>query len=349
MISRYFVVLAIGACLCASTKADKVDDLFAQDPHEPGCAVGYSKNGEIQFVRGYGTSNLEHGVPISDKTRFHIASVSKEFTAAAIGMLVLEGKIKLNDDVRKYLVHFPKFDQVVTIEHLLLHTSGIANHTLLIRANGLDYGNSFKQDETLDMVLAEGLSFEPGSRFQYSSSYLVLGDVIEKVAGMPLRNFLKTRVFDPLGMKDSGLHDDFSLIPNRAEGYLEEDGNWINDPIRFALTGSGGIHMTIRDLLHWDHALRSDKLMKGLAKLLYDSKPVPVAENVDYHFGFFRSIFRGARAFAHSGSYQGTKTLMYSYEPGSAVAISCNRRLDIQKLNFALIDIVSPLSEPNTK
>ncbi len=337
------VFLCVCVCICLSAKADPIDDLFAQDPSEPGCAVGYSKDGEIQFVRGYGSSNLEHRIPISPKTRFHVASVSKEFTAAAIGILILEGKLKLSDDVRKHLTDFPKFDHAITIEHLLLHTSGIGNHTLFMRDKGWDYGNAYSQAEMLDMVLAEGLNFAPGLRHEYGSGYLVLGNIIERLTGMPLRQFLQQRLFEPLGMKDSGLHDDFSIIPNRAEGYLRKDDNWINDRVRYALTGSGGVHMTIGDLLRWDHAVRTDKLMKGLSKLIYDSKPVHVIENVDYHFGFFRSKFRGTPSFAHSGSYQGTKTLMYSYESGSATAISCNHRVDVQKLTWALIGIVSPL------
>jgi len=335
-------VLMMGLCFSRAAIADPIDELFAQDALAPGCAVGFSKNGRIEFVRGYGASNLEHSSPITPKTRFHIASVSKAFTGAAIGLLVLEGKIKLSDDVRKYLRDFPEFPHQVTIEHLLQHTSGLGNHTLLMRAKGLDYGNSLKQSDTLEMVLAEGLSFEPGLRHEYSSSYLVLGDVIERISGVPLREFLKQRVFDPLGMNESGLHDDFSIIPNRAEGYLKENDKWVNDRIRYSLTGSGGVHMTIGDLLRWEHALRTDKLMKGLSKLIYDTQAVPVIENVDYHFGFFRSMFRDERSYAFSGSYQGSKTLMYGFESGSTTAIACNHRLDIQKLTWALIDIVSP-------
>lgn len=304
--------------------------------------VGYSRFGEIEYLKGFGAANLEHGVPITARTRFHIASVSKEFTAASIGMLLLEGKLALSDDVRMHLPEMPDFGEVITIEQLLRHSSGLANHTKLMPMMGLDFGNSVQQQEVLDAVYAEGLRFKPGTRYEYSASYLVLGRVIEAVSGMPLRTFLESRIFRPLGLTNSGLHDDFSIIPNRAEGYLQEDGQWRNDRIRYALVGSGGIHMTVGDLLKWNHALRTDKLAKGLARLVFDTPAIAVMENLEYHFGFFRSQFRGARSSAHSGSYQGSKTLLYSFEPGLATAIACNHRADVQALTWKLIDIIAP-------
>lgn len=333
----YIGVFVISLFIAQSAFAEDLGALFEQDQTEPGCAVGYARKGKIEYLRGFGRANLEHEVPITPQTRFHIASVSKEFTAAAIGMLILEGQLSLDDDVRKHLPKFPKFEHVVTIQHLLQHTSGLANHSKLIGRLGLDYGNSMSQQAVLDMVFAEGLKFKPGAKYEYSSSYLVLALVVEKLTNTPLREFLRKRIFEPLDMNDSGLHDDFSIIPNRAEGYLKAGDKWVNDRVRYAFVGSGGIHMTISDLLTWEHALRNDKLADGLADLMYNSPPVNVMDNVDYHFGFFRSIFKGASATAHSGSYQGTKTLMYSFGEGRVTAISCNHRVDIQELTWAFI------------
>ena len=338
-----FTCLLVLTLFCRGTNASEIESLFAQDRQDPGCAVGVSRNGKIEYLKGFGTANLEHNIPIGPETRFHIASISKEFTAAAIGILLLEDKISLDDDVRIYLPEFPKFDQVVTIRHLLQHSSGLANHTILMRREALDYGNSYTPDEILKIVYAEGLSFKPGSKYQYGANYLVLGRVVERVSGMPLRLFLKQRIFDPLGMKESGLHDDSSLVPNRAEGYLRDGDRWINDRVRYTLTGSGGVHMTIGDLLLWNHALRNDGLRDGLTEIIFDSSPMPVMENLAYHFGFFRSKYRGARASAHSGSYQGTKSLLFAFEPGFATAIACNHKTDVQKLTWALIDIVASL------
>ncbi len=317
---------------------ESLDELFAQDPLEPGCAVGYAREGKIEYLKGFGIANLEHGIPITPTTRFHIASISKELTGAAVGILILEGKLTLDDDVRSVLPEVPEFEHPITIRHLLHHSSGLANHTRLMPVNNMDYGNAYTQQEMLDLVFAEGLAFKPGTKFEYGASYLLLGKVVERLTDLPLREYLKKHIFEPLGMKSSGLHDDFSLIPNRAEGYLDKDGVWINDRVRYGLTGSGGVHMTISDLLLWNHASRNDLLVEGLAELLYESPAISVTEELQYHFGFTRTTYQDERATVHSGSYQGTRTLLYAFEPGYATAVSCNHRADVRAMTIALRD-----------
>jgi CubicO group peptidase (beta-lactamase class C family) len=323
--------------------ADEIDDLFQHDEAGPGCAYGYAKDGEIQFLRGFGLANLEHEVPITASTRFHVASVSKQFTGAVIGLLALEGKINLLDDVRKYVPAFPEYDHTITLEHLLQHSSGIKNHTKLMGSKGIDYGNSISQNEALDLVFAEDLNFVPGTRFEYSSGYLVLARVVEEVTDTPFREVLEKRLFEPLGMKNTGLHDDFSLIPNRAEGYLRDGDQWINDRIRYVLVGSGGLHMTIEDLLIWSHALRNDKLAKGLNRLIFESATMPVVpETTYYNFGLFRSEYRGQRLSWHTGSYQASRTTVVNFEPGMTTVIACNNRIDVEALSWKLVAKIAP-------
>ena len=161
----YLLALFYAYSVSAShANANELDALFEQNPEEPGCAVGYARDGKIEYLRGFGSANLEHDVPISAQTRFHIASVSKEFTAAAIGMLMLQGKISFDDDVRKFLPDFPKFGEVITINHLLQHSSGLVNHSVLLGSKGFDYGNSMSQEDALNLVFAEGLNFKPGTK-----------------------------------------------------------------------------------------------------------------------------------------------------------------------------------------
>ena len=342
-----FFLTLLGVSTLVHAADEALDALFETDPGSPGCMAGYSVGGVTQYLRGFGLANLEHNIPISEKTRFHIGSVSKEFTAAAIGLLILEGKLSLTDDVRPFFPNMPVFDHTITIEHLLQHTSGLANHTRLMPDHNLDYGNSLEQDKMLDIVFSAGLSAPPGTRFEYSSSYLLLGDIVEKISEMPLREFLRRRIFEPLGMRSSGLHDDFSIIPNRAEGYLKQDERWVNDRVRYSLIGSGGVHMTMSDLLLWNDALYNDKLSDGLTDLMFNTAPMQVMDNLSYHFGFFRSDYNGAPSTAHSGSYQGTKTLLYHIEPDLTTVIACNHRTDIQALNWAFIEAVqAQLADP---
>lgn len=322
----------------------EVDDLFRQDINEPGCVVGYARDGKVEYLKGFGSANLEHRIPITSETRFHVASVSKQFTGVAIGLLILEGKLSLEDDVRKHVPEFPDYGHVVTVDHLLQHRSGLQNHTILMRPKDLlYYGNSTSQEDVLNLLYEHELNFKPGERFEYSSGFLVLAKIVENISGLPFREFAKQRLFKPLGMKHSGIHDDFSLIPNRAEGYVEIGNQWINDRVRYALVGSGGVHTTAGDLLIWSHAIRHDALAPGLAKLLFDTPAKPSTETSRYHFGLVRSEYRDQPTFGHSGSYQASRTTVFNFEPGMTTVIACNKRVDTDQLTWKLLaKIASP-------
>ncbi len=327
----------------SSMGANQLDGLFQQEGSEPGCAAGYAVNGEIQYLKGFGTANLEYGVPINEHTRFHVASVTKQFTAAAIGLLVLEGKVSLEDSVRSYLPEMPEYGQAITIEHLLQHTSGLKNHTQLMGLEGMDYGNAITQQAAIKLVLDQSLNFPPGEKFEYSSGYLLLARIVEEVTKMPFSSFVNRELLEPLNMNESGFHEDFSIIPNRAEGYLKEGDNWVNDRIRYTLVGSGGLYATIKDLLIWSNALRNDELTEGLAEMMFESPGVEVVPGMtQYNFGLFHSTYQNQRITWHSGSYQGTKTTVVNLEPGISVAIACNHRGDVEGLAWKMISVIAP-------
>lgn len=338
-----WIALVLVVLIATSGNAQELDDLFRQNKDEPGCVVGYARDGEVEYLKGFGSANLEHSIPITPQTRFHVASVSKQFTGVAIGLLILEGKLSLADDVRRHLPEFPDYGHPITIDHLLQHRSGLQNHSKLMRPDDLlDYGNSTSQQEALNLVFEQKLNFRPGEKFEYSSGYLVLAKIVENVSGLPFRVFAEQRLFKPLGMKHSGIHDDFSIIPNRAEGYLRDGDRWINDRVRYTLVGSGGVHSTAGDLLIWSHALRHDKLAPGLSKLLFESPAEARTEDTSYHFGLTRAEYRNQPTFGHSGSFQASRTTLYNFEPGMTTIIACNHRIDTEQLTWKLLAKIAP-------
>ena len=180
--------------------ANEVDQIFEQSVSEPGCAVGYAKDGKIEYVKGFGSANLEHDIPITSETRFHVASVTKQITGTAIGMLILEGKLSLDDNVHQYLPALPDYGTVITLRHMLLHTSGLKSYTKLMKLEGLDYGNSITQQQVLDLIYERKvLNFQPGEKFEYSNTgYFLLARVVEKVTGISFRAYTRKHLFEPL-------------------------------------------------------------------------------------------------------------------------------------------------------
>jgi len=199
----------------------RVDKLFAKwdRSDSAGCALGVVKDGKLIHARGYGMADLEHSIPITPRSVFDIASMSKQFTGMAIMLLVREGKVSLDDDVRKYIPEVPDYGVTITLRHLLYHTSGLRNQFLLGQLSGLRWGDLESRADALAMVARQReLNFKPGETHSYSNTgYFLLGEVVRRVSGQSLREFSAQHIFGPLGMKDTQVHDDVNLIiRNRA-------------------------------------------------------------------------------------------------------------------------------------
>ena len=190
--------------------------------NSPGCAVGVARNGEPLFQNGYGMANLEHDVPITPASIFHVASISKQFTAMAIILLAAEGKLSLDDSVRKYLPELPDYGHPITIRHLLTHTSGLRDQwELLAMARGRFEENRITEADVLEIVTRQkALNFVPGSEYVYSNTgFTLLGTIVRRVSGKSLRAYADERIFQPLGMRDTHFHDDYTMVVRgRAAG-----------------------------------------------------------------------------------------------------------------------------------
>jgi CubicO group peptidase (beta-lactamase class C family) len=247
---------------------EKIDALFAQwnKPDSPGCALTVVRDGQVLYKRGYGIANLDHDIPISSKTVFSIASVSKQFTAISVALLARQGKVSLDDDIRKYLPEMQQYSAPVTIRQLIYHTSGIREYSHLMQLAGTRF-----QDATVDEIYKiitrqKELNFKPGDEYLYSNSgYFLLERIVKKVSGKSLRQFAEENIFKPLGMSNTRFHDDASeVIKNRATGYSSRrDGGFAIESTTSDAVGSGGLLTTIDDLILWDRIFYQTNLIAG--------------------------------------------------------------------------------------
>ena len=252
----------------------KIDQLFSQiNDSSPGYAIAVIRDNEFIVNKGYGLSNLEHGIPINDESVFNIASLSKQFTAAAIALLIIDKKISLEDEVSKYISDFPFADSEMKVKHLIYMTSGINDYYYNPRKNNSDWSglHFFNIDTAIQASFNSAeLMYAPGSQWSYSNiNYMLLTKIVEKVAGISFSKFVQERLFRPLGMNNSFVNDDiFQIIPNRVLGYNYRDSentNWLLEGGYLTSKGSGflqinrnaphyggsGVYSSIKDLKKW--------------------------------------------------------------------------------------------------
>ena len=206
-----------------SRRIDSVFAVYATDS-TPGYALGIIRNGRLIYAKGYGLANLDDRIPITPRTAFHLASLSKQFTASAIALLILDKKLSLETPVERFFPEVKKYHADLRIKHLMYFTSGLHDYTTLPRANRDPWFSSyyFTIDDAIAASLgADSLEFAPGTKWEYSNvDFMLLAKIAERVSGMPLAAFLQQRIFNPLGMRHSSLNDDATLVvANRATGY----------------------------------------------------------------------------------------------------------------------------------
>ncbi len=350
ILKRLFVtLLAFGAMLNLSAVAQeqkkesnsalveplkvKVDALFARwdKPDSPGCALGIIKDGSFIYKRGYGMANLDYNIPISTNTSFYIASTSKQFTAMSIALLAREGKISLDDDIRKYLPEIPQYQSPVTIRHLIYHTGGIRDYLELTDLAGRHTEDVNTDDDFIKLIARQkNLNFKPGEKYLYSNSgYFLLSQIVKRVSGKSLRVFADENIFKPLGMVNTFFHDDRSeIIKNRATGYFPRKGSGFSVLItNFDRVGDGGLYTSVEDLLLWNQNFYNNKLAGGadLINNLFTTGTLNNGEKTDYAFALMTSDYKGLKMISHGGSFNGFRAEMLRFpEQKFSVICLCN-------------------------
>ncbi|HEX6126654.1 MAG TPA: serine hydrolase [Pyrinomonadaceae bacterium] len=300
--------------------AKKVDAYLAQwDKNDmPGVAVSIVKDGKLVYKRGLGMANLDHDVPNSPTTLFNVASVSKAFTAASVVLLSQQGKLSLDDDIRKYVPELPQYSDTITIRHLLHHTSGIRDYGPLVRFAGLATDSDYDEKFILKTLARQkNISFKPGSKYSYSNSgYFLLGVIVARVSGKSLRAFADENIFKPLGMKNTRFDDNrFEIVKNRAHGYMVGPGNSIRARSTLdTLVGDGGILTTVEDLYLWDQNFYDPKVGgKEMIALLTTPATLNSGEKITYAFGMWSSKYKGLKKVTHSGNVSGFRAQLVAF------------------------------------
>ncbi len=307
------------------------DSVFARyNGSVPGCAVGVYQNGAVAFAKGYGLANVEYDVPITPTTPFIVGSVSKQFTAAAIALLVEEHRIALDDDIHKYVPELPDYGKRITIDHLVHHTSGLRDWWELVGIAGLRYDDTYTVQDVLDMTARQrALNFAPGDRYLYSNTgYILLGVVVQRVTGRSLREFAAERFFGPLGMTSSHYQDDHrETVRGRAYAYSPASNGrypinvWNND-----LVGQGGVMTTVVDLQKWDENFYTGKVGGAgfLARQLQRGK-LNSDSTLSYAFGLEVGSYRGLPVVEHTGSTGGYRAVITRFPTKhTSVVALCN-------------------------
>lgn len=283
-------------------KVDEYMNAAVKNYHFSG-SILVARDGSPIVSKSYGMANYELNVPNTSQTAFRIASITKQFTAVAVMMLQERGKLNVNESICKYLEKCPAAWQPITIRNLLTHTSGIPNYRAMPRYSELASDSRFTYAGFVDVFRDAPLQFAPGERFTYSNSgYYLLGLIIERASGKTYAEFLRENIFKLLGMKNSGYDDSRSLIPNRADGYSWTGRSLVNAPyinmvIPFA---AGAIYSTTEDLLLWDKALYTEKLVsrKSLDEMFTPFK-------LDYGYGLEISNRFNRQRIRHNGGING--------------------------------------------
>jgi len=310
----------------------KVDALFARydKPNSPGCALGVIRDGRLVYARGYGLANLEHNIPISSKTVFDIGSTSKQFAAASILLLTRQGKLSLDDDIRKFIPEIPAYDQKITIRHLLHHTSGLRDYLTLMSLAGTDFSGVTTDTDALKLLARQKeINFAPGAEHLYSNSgYFLLSVIVRRASGKSLREFAHEHIFAPLGMKHTHFHDDHTMIvPVRATGYSpKENGEFGIEMSNFEQTGDGAVMTTTEDLLRWDQNFYQPKVGgRELIDLLLTQGKLNSGEQLKYASGLFVGEHRGLKMVSHGGAWAGYRAELIRFpEERLSVACLCN-------------------------
>jgi CubicO group peptidase (beta-lactamase class C family) len=324
-----FAGTAVNAQDVAAEQSMKIDALFANwnRTDSPGCAISVMRDGRIIYKHAYGMANLDHDVILTTDTPFHVASVSKQFTAAAIVLLEQDRKLSFDDDVRKHIQEFPDFGAKITIRHLLHHTSGLRDQWDLLGLAGWRYSlDLITNEDVMSLVTRQKeLNFAPGSEYLYSNTgYTLLGEIVKRASGKSLREFTTERIFVPLGMKNTHFRDDHAeVIKRQAYGYVMSEKGWRLSVTNFDTVGATSLITTVEDLLLWDENFYTGKVGgPHFTETMLHHDPLTNGESIPYAFGLITGKYRGLDTVGHSGGDAGYRSDLLRF-PTQHLSVAC--------------------------
>ncbi|NOR15386.1 MAG: serine hydrolase [Candidatus Aminicenantes bacterium] len=296
-------------------QAKTVDKLLEKwdKPDFPGAAVAVLRDGEIIYKQGYGSAQIEYEIPITPETIFHVASVSKQFTAFAIAMLADEEKLSINDDIRKYLPEVPDFEKTITIRHLVHHTSGLRDQWEALAMAGWRLDDVITREQILTMVRNQKeLNFSPGEKHVYcNTGYTLLAKIVARVSGQSFPAWTHKNIFEPLKMENTHFHDNHQMVvKNRAYSYAPKEGGGFEKRIlSYANVGATSLFTTVEDLLKWADNFYDNRVGgQAVLEQMGEQCVLNNGEKIEYSFALWNSTYRGLRMISHSGGDAGFRS-----------------------------------------
>ena len=340
-------VITINAQVKATSKSkptDKIDQLLAQYDFKngPGLSLAVIKDGAVVYKKGFGIANLEYDIPITTSTVFQVASVSKQFTVFSILLLEQEGKLSIDDDIKKYLPEMPDYGYKITLRNLANHTSGIRDNTDLAYLIGTSEADLFSTEDAVKLITSQKeLNFIPGDEFQYcNSGYILLAEIVKRVSGQSFAEFTQARIFKPLKMKNSQFIDaPETIVKNIAYSYVKYENVYYKSILNHTFVGSTGLHSTIDDLSLWAVNFKNKTIGNdAIFNKMKERSRLNNGELIPYGLGIENQVYKGLDIVFHGGGIgrYGSRILIIP-EHNFSIVYLCNSR------DFHPFDIVYPI------
>lgn len=354
IIMHISIILSISitglGCEKIKSKEAKVDTLLASwaTDDQPGLAVSIIEDGTPVYQKGFGIANLEYDIPITNSTVFHIASVSKQFTVFSILLLEKEGKLSLDDDIRKYIPEIHDFSEIITIRHLAAHTSGLRDYNSLLLLSGWRFDDVITQNQILNLVYKQKeLNSKPGTEFLYSNTgYVLLAEIVSRVSGQEFTDYTMQNIFKPLGMKNTFFYDNHEgIVKNRAYSYRPGYYNnffYKKMRLNYSYVGSTSLFSTIEDLSLW--AMNFSTLKVGDIDLINTMNKPAILNNGEssyFALGQFKSKYKGLNTIQHSGGDAGYRSFLIRFPDNdlSIIVLSNLNTVNPREIAYDIADI----------
>jgi D-alanyl-D-alanine carboxypeptidase len=350
-LAGFTLLILICSASAQDSRLKKIDEFVEAEMQRqkvPGVALAIVEDGKIAYAKGYGLANVEHRVPVRVETVFQSGSVGKQFTSAAVMLLVEDGRINPDDKITKYFADAPPSWEKITVRHLLTHTSGMTDYP-----ENFDYRKDYTEAGLYRIIRETPLAFEPGEKWSYSNlGYVTLGILVRKVSGKFYGDFLRERVFGPLEMKTARVISEADIVPNRAAGYVLVKGElknqeWVAPALN--TTADGALYLTLDDMARWDAALYGEKLFKKTS-LEQMWSPVKLNDGTTHPYGFGWALGKatGSKTIEHGGAWQGFMSFIARYpDARTTVIVFANlSRTDVHRMASGAAAIYDPKLAP---
>lgn len=325
----------------------KIDKLFKawDKPNTPGATLAIVKDGQVLYRKGYGMANLEYAIPNTPSTVFHIASISKQFTAFAILLLERDGRVSMDDDIRKYIPEVPDFGAKITLQHLVTHTSGLRDQWNLLAMAGWRLDDVITKEHVMKLVEAQQeLNFQPGEEYLYcNTGFTLLAEVVARVTGQTFAEYTQEYIFEPLGMTKTLFYDDHEqIVKNRAYSYHIEDDEYKKSVLSYANVGATSLFTSVEDLSIWSRNFEYPTVgNKALITKMNTRQTLNSGKTVGYALGQSVTLYKGLNRISHGGADAGFRSslLRFPDQNFSVMAFGNFAGFDANGITEAIADI----------